>query len=212
MKSNYTYQDIITLPNDHLRERSQRVDALSPTTQQIIADMKAAALDWEASRPHEVAVALAAVQIDQMARVIIIREDFDDKDNHNFTVLINPEIVKYEGKIEYDQEGCLSIKDIYGEVPRYTKVRVRATDIHGNRVHVKSPNAFLARVLQHEIDHTNGICFIDRIAQDEGAFSILMPNGDLKPIPYAEVQKMHILPTDPEYIRQCATLYSKKRA
>ena len=88
MKSNYTYQDIITLPNDHLRERSQRVDALAPATQQIIADMKAAALDWEASRPHEVAVALAAVQIDQMARVIIIREDFDDKDNHNFTVLI----------------------------------------------------------------------------------------------------------------------------
>ena len=57
--------------------------------------MIAATLDWEESRPNEVAVALAAIQIDKPVRVVIIREDFDDKSNKNFTVLINPEIVKY---------------------------------------------------------------------------------------------------------------------
>ena len=97
--------------------------------------MIAATLDWEETRPNEVAVALAAIQIDKPVRVVIIREDFDDKSNKNFVVLINPEIVKYEGDIVYDQEGCLSVKDVYGNVPRYSKVRVRAIDIRGNRVH-----------------------------------------------------------------------------
>ena len=196
MSSNYTHKDIITLPNDHLRQRSKRVTEINDDTIQLIEDMIAATLDWEESRPNEVAVALAAIQIDRPVRVVIIREDFDDKTNKNFTVLINPEIVKYEGKIVYDQEGCLSVKDVYGNVPRYSKVRVRAIDIHGNRVHFKSPNAFVARVLQHEIDHTNGICFVDHIAHDENAFSLLTESGDLVACPYSKVVKSGILPDD----------------
>lgn len=196
MSSNYTHKDIITLPNDHLRQRSRRVTKINDDTVQLIEDMIAATLDWEESRPNEVAVALAAIQIDKPVRVVIIREDFDDKSNKNFTVLINPEIVKYEGKIVYDQEGCLSVKDVYGNVPRYSKVRVRAIDIHGNRVHFKSPNAFVARVLQHEIDHTNGICFVDHIAHDENAFSLLTDSGDLVACPYSKVIESGILPDD----------------
>ena len=196
MSSTYTHKDIITLPNDHLRQRSRRVTEINDDTVQLIEDMIAATLDWEESRPNEVAVALAAIQIDKPVRVVIIREDFDDKSNKNFTVLINPEIVKYEGKIVYDQEGCLSVKDVYGNVPRYSKVRVRAIDIHGNRVHFKSPNAFVARVLQHEIDHTNGICFVDHIAHDENAFSLLTDSGDLVACPYSKVIESGILPDD----------------
>ena len=196
MSSNYTHKDIITLPNDHLRQRSRRVTEINDDTIQLIEDMIAATLDWEESRPNEVAVALAAIQIDKPVRVVIIREDFDDKSNKNFTVLINPEIVKYEGKIVYDQEGCLSVKDVYGNVPRYSKVRVRAIDIHGNRVHFKSPNTFVARVLQHEIDHTNGICFVDHIAHDEDAFSLLTESGDLVACPYSKVLDSGILPAD----------------
>ena len=103
MSSNYTHKDIITLPNNHLRQRSRRVTEINDDTIQLIEDMIAATLDWEESRPNEVAVALAAIQIDKPVRVVIIREDFDDKSNKNFTVLINPEIVKYEGKIVYYQ-------------------------------------------------------------------------------------------------------------
>lgn len=196
MDSTYTHKDIITLPNGHLRQRSQRVTQIDDDTIQLVRDMIAATLDWEETRPNEVAVALAAIQIDKPVRVVIIREDFDDKSNKNFVVLINPEIVKYEGDIVYDQEGCLSVKDVYGNVPRYSKVRVRAIDIKGNRVHFKSPNPFVARVLQHEIDHTNGICFVDHIAHDEGAFSLLTDSGDLVACPYSKVVESGILPDD----------------
>lgn len=196
MNSKYTYKDIITLPNDHLRQRSQRITQIDDSTIQTINDMIAATLDWEATRPNEVAVALAAIQIDKPVRIVIVRDDFDDKDNKNFTVLINPEIVKYEGDIIYDQEGCLSVKDVYGNVPRYSKVRCRAIDVNGNQVKFKSPNAFVARILQHEIDHTNGICFVDHIAHQEDAFSILTDNGELVPCPYSKVLKMDIIPDD----------------
>lgn len=193
MASEYTRKNIITLPNSNLRKRSCRVTTLDKKTLQIIDDMLAATLDWENSRPHEVAVALAAIQIDYPIRIVIVREDFDDKKNKNFTVLINPEIVKYEGEVTYEEEGCLSVKDIYGKVPRYSKVRVRAIDINGNKVRFKSPNPFIARVLQHEIDHTNGICFVDHIKDNKDAFSILTKNGELKPYPYEKVLSSGII-------------------
>lgn len=196
MSEKYTMQNIITLPNDHLRQRSKRVTQIDEDTIQLVQEMIDATLDWEAHRPNEVAVALAAIQIDKPVRVVIVREDFDDKDNQNFVVLINPEIVKYEGKIELDDEGCLSVKDVYGKVPRWTKVRVRAIDIKGRQVHFKSTSPFMARVLQHEIDHTNGIMFVDHIAHSEDAFTKLMSSGDLQPVPYSKVLDSGILPED----------------
>ena len=189
-------KNIITLPNDHLRQRSRRVTQIDEDTIQLIQEMIDATLDWEANRPNEVAVALAAIQIDKPVRVVIVREDFDNKDNKNFVVLINPEIVKYEGKVEVDDEGCLSVKDVYGKVPRWTKVRVRAIDIKGRQVHFKSTSPFMARVLQHEIDHTNGIMFVDHIAHSENAFTKLMPSRDLQPVPYSKVLDSGILPDD----------------
>ena len=198
MKSKYTKENIITLPNPSLRERSAKIREINDETLQLVDDMLAAALDWEDSRPHEVAVALAAVQIDQLKRVVIIREDFNDKTNKNFTTLINPEIVKYEGEIVAEPEGCLSIKDVYGLVPRHSKVRVKALDIKGNEIRFKSPSSFLARVIQHEIDHTNGICFIDHIADQKDTFSVLTDKGELRPISFDKVQKMGILPDEKE--------------
>ena len=158
--------------------------------------MLSATLDWEESRPHEVAVALAAVQIDRLERVIIVREDFDDKSNKNFTVLINPEIIKGEGEMVAEQEGCLSVKDVYGLVPRWSKIRVKAIDINGREVRIKSPNPFIARILQHEIDHINGICFVDHIADQKDAFFILTEDGDLEPYSYDKVVKSGILADD----------------
>jgi peptide deformylase len=196
MNSKYTRKNIITLPNPRLRERSKRVKTIDDETLQLIDDMLAATLDWEASRPHEVAVALAAVQIDRLDRVVIIREDFENKENKKFLVLINPEIIKKEGEIITDHEGCLSVKDIYGLVPRWSKVRVRAIDITGHEVRFKSPSPFLARILQHEIDHTNGICFVDHIADRRDAFFILTDKGDLEPHPYEKVREMGILPDE----------------
>lgn len=196
MSSSFTHKNIITLPNDHLRQRSQRITQIDADTRQIISDMIAATLDWEAHRPNEVAVALAAVQIDKLVRIVIIRADFDNKENKNFQVLINPEITKYEGEIITDYEGCLSVKDVYGKVPRYSKVRGRAIDINGNRIKIKSTDPFLSRVLQHEVDHTNGICFVDHIAHDQDAFSVLTKSGDLVACPYSKVINSGIIADD----------------
>lgn len=196
MSSNYTRKNIITLPNPHLREKSAKVHVITDDTIQLVEDMISAAVDWENSRPHEMAVALAAVQIDRLERVVIIRNDFDNKDNQDFTVLINPEVVKYEGELVTDQEGCLSVKDIYGLVPRYTKVRIKAIDLQGHEIKFKSPNSFVARILQHEIDHCKGKCFVDHITHEKEAFSILNKEGDLIPIEYEKVVKMGILKKD----------------
>ncbi len=182
---------IITLPHLHLRERSAKIKVVSDDVKTVIEDMKTATLDWEASRPHEVGVALAAVQIDKLLRIVIIRNDFDDKDDRSFAILINPEIIKFEGKPEYDHEGCLSVKDIYGIVPRYPKVRIRAMDVNGNDIRLRT-EGFLARVLQHEIDHTNGIMFIDHV-KDKKSFFKLNTEGKLESISYEAVKKTGIL-------------------
>lgn len=187
-----TRKDIITLPHPSLREKSARVHVITDETHALIEDMRSAALDWEDSRPHEIAVALAAVQIDRLERVVIVRGDFENKEDRSFTVLINPEIVKYEGEITTDHEGCLSVSDLYGAVPRHNKIRMRALDEEGHEVRVRA-EGFLARVLQHEIDHTNGICFVDHIADQKDAFFVLTDKGDLEPTPYEAVQKAHIL-------------------
>src|SRR5258708_6532248 len=160
---------IISLPNPRLRERSKKVTGLSDEVLQIIEDMKAATLDWEASRPHEVGVALAAIQIDQPYRIVVIRNDFDNRDDKGFVVFINPEIVKREGEIQEDYEGCLSIQDIYGKVPRHAKVRMKALNEQGREVRVRA-EGFLARVIQHELDHLRGKLFIDLISGKPEAF------------------------------------------
>ncbi|HEX8762242.1 MAG TPA: peptide deformylase [Candidatus Saccharimonadales bacterium] len=175
--------DIITLPNIHLRERSKKVGLVDEKIKKIIQDMQAATLDWEASRDHEVGVALAAIQVDIHLRIVVVRNNFDNKDDKSFTVLINPEITKYEGKVEHDYEGCLSIKDVYGRVPRHSKVRVKAQDQNGRFFRITA-EGFLARVMQHEIDHTNGIVFIDRIKNDKTAFYKLLDDGKLESIDY----------------------------
>lgn len=178
-----TKNDIISLPNERLRQRSQKVGIVDDTIKKLIQGMKAATINWEESREHEVGVALAAVQVDHLYRIVVIRNDFDNKDDHTFTVFINPIITKYEGSIEEDYEGCLSVPDVYGKVPRHHRVKVKAQDEDGKEFRVTA-EGFLARIFQHEIDHTNGIVFIDRIKDDPKAFFRLKDDGHLQELNY----------------------------
>lgn len=188
-----TKDDIITLPHKDLRTPSKRVGLITDEIRQTIEDMKAATLDWEANRKHEVGVALAAVQIDVMQRIVIVRQNIDDKKNNEFKVFINPEITKLEGDIVEDYEGCLSIKDIYGLVPRHSKVRVKAKNEHGKEFTLKL-EGFLARVMQHEIDHTKGTVFIDHIKDNHDAFFRLEDDGKLQELDYeSDIKDNHIL-------------------
>ena len=187
-----TKDSIIILPDKHLRQKSRRVPVVTDEIRQIVTDMIDATVDWEASREHEVGVALAAVQINKLYKIIIIRNDFENKDDKTFHVFINPEIMKLEGELKKDYEGCLSVTDIYGKVPRYEKVRIRAMDQTGQIIRVKA-EGFLARVFQHEVDHINGKVFVDHLRGKKDAFYKLTDDGKLEPISYEEVEKSRIL-------------------
>lgn len=175
--------EIITLPNPHLRQRSQRVSQFDERLERLYQDMVSAALDWETHRQHELGVALAAVQVDRLERVIIVRSDFDNKDNHDFLVFVNPKIIRLEGEETEDFEGCLSVPDIYGRVKRPNRVKIKANDIDGREFRLTA-EGFLARVLQHEIDHTEGKLFVDYIKGQDDAFFHLDEDGKLNPVAY----------------------------
>lgn len=178
-----TKDDIITLPNPHLRQKSQKVGIITDEIRQVVANMESATISWDTSREHEVGVALAAVQIDQLYKIVVVRNDYDNKDDHTFTVFINPEIVKSEGPMVDDYEGCLSVPNVYGKVSRYSKVKVRARNLEGQEFRVTA-EGFLARIFQHEIDHCNGLVFIDHIKDDSDAFYRLNENGSLDKLNY----------------------------
>jgi peptide deformylase len=188
-----TKDDIIALPNPHLRQKSQRVGVITDNIRQVVKDMEAATIDWDESRDHEVGVALAAVQIDHLYKIVIVRNNYDNKDDHGFTVFINPRITKLEGEVKEDFEGCLSVPSIYGKVPRHTKVRVKALDLDGKEFRATA-EGFLARIFQHEIDHTNGLVFIDHIKDNPEAFFRIDDDGKLQPLDYKkDVEKNPIL-------------------
>ncbi len=172
-------QDIITLPDPRLHQRSMRVGHVDADMQTLAKNMIEATLDWESSRDHEIGAALAAVQVGQLYRVVVIRNDFDDKADRSFSVFMNPEIAKYEGDPIEDLEGCLSVKDLYGSVPRYPKVKIKALDLSGKPVRLTA-TGFLARVFQHEIDHTNGTVFVDHV-KDQAKLFRLTPEGKFIP-------------------------------
>jgi peptide deformylase len=179
---------LISLPNPHLRQASKKVGYIDDTVAELIARMRDITLEWEATREHEVGVALAAIQIDVPLRVIVVRNDFDNKSDTTFRAFINPVITKYEGEMVEDFEGCLSVKDVYGKVPRYSKVRIKALDLTGKEVRF-SAEGFLARVFQHEIDHTNGKVFLDHIKDDSKAFYTLSDDGNLQQLDYDSMVK-----------------------
>ncbi len=172
---------IITTPDPRLREKSEKVRVIDDEILKIIADMRKLSLDWEAKHPYEMSAAMAAPQMGVLKRIIIVRDDMEDKKNASFTALINPEVIRAEGKVKTDYEGCLSVPSIYGMVPRATKVKVKAKLEDGTEVRIKASNE-LARTLLHEIDHLNGILFIDHIRDDDSAFYKMNDEGDLVPV------------------------------
>jgi len=182
---------LITLPNPHLRQPSKKIGYIDDNVVKLIEHMQDITLEWEASREHEVGVALAAIQIDIPLRVVVVRNDFDNKSDKTFRAFINPVITKYEGEVAEDFEGCLSVKDLYGKVPRHSKVRVKALDLTGKEVRF-SAEGFLARVFQHEIDHTNGKVFIDHIKDAPQAFYTLNDEGNLQQLDYEKDVKNNV--------------------
>ncbi len=172
---------IITTPDPRLREKSEKVGRITPEILDVIENMRKLSLKWESEHPYELSAAMAAPQMGVNKRIIIIRDDMEDKKNASFTALIDPEVIRTEGKTITDYEGCLSVPAIYGKVPRASKVKVKAKLEDGTEVRIKATDE-LARTLLHEIDHLDGVLFIDHIRDKEDAFYRMNDKGDLEPI------------------------------
>ncbi|MBC7346978.1 MAG: peptide deformylase [Clostridia bacterium] len=139
--------EILRLGNELLRQRAKPVPAITPNVEKLLTNL---AETMYAAR----GVGLAAPQIGVLKRAIVVDV------GEGLLALVNPEIVSREGE-EVGLEGCLSIPGLEGEVPRAARVEVRAWDRYGAPTHLKA-EGLLARALQHEIDHLDGILFIDR--------------------------------------------------
>ena len=174
---------IVTTPDPRLRQKSEKIHQIDDETKRIIDEMIASSLAWEEEHEFELSAAMAAPQLGYNKRIIVVREDMSNKDNANFVPLINPVVIKTEGKIIEDYEGCLSVPSVYGKVGRPYKARIKAVTENGEEVRLKA-TGFLARTLLHEIDHLDGVLFIDHIKDQTDAFYKLNDKGDLEPLDY----------------------------
>lgn len=174
---------VVTTPDPRLRQKSIKVKASDPEVKRIAQEMIDSCIAWEKAHEFELSAAMAAPQLGYNIRLIVVREDMNDKENATFIPLLNPEVIKTEGKIVEDYEGCLSVPSVYGKVPRPTKARIRAQLDSGEEVRLKATD-FLARTLLHEIDHLDGTLFIDHIKDKKDAFYKLNDKGDLEPLDY----------------------------
>lgn len=173
---------IVTIPNKILRTKSKRIGYVDDSIRKLASDMIATTIDWD--HDSEFGAALAAIQVGEPLKLTVVRNDFDDPKNKEFTTLVNPEIVKVSAEMISDIEGCLSVPGIYGRVKRPLKVKIKAQDANGAPIRL-SVEGFPARVLQHEIDHMNGVIFLDHIKDSSQLFSI-DKNGFLMPVAQAK--------------------------
>jgi peptide deformylase len=149
-------RDIIKLPDKRLRLVSDRVKTVDAEVRALVADMFETMYDAPG-------VGLAAIQLGVPKRIVTI--DTAKKDEPRAPqVFINPEVVWTSDEKATYEEGCLSIPEYYEEVERPAQVKVKFLDLDGKTREVEA-NGLLATVLQHEIDHTNGVLFIDHISK-----------------------------------------------
>lgn len=156
-------REIVTPPNPTLRQRAQKVHRITPGIAQLIDDL----VETMRVAPG---VGLAAPQIDVSLRVIVVEyaegsedEDAPEKPPKLYTV-INPEITRTSKDRVLGNEACLSLPGYFGEVERYERVTVKGLNRHGQDFKLKT-RGWLARIFQHEIDHIEGILYIDRATQ-----------------------------------------------
>jgi peptide deformylase len=182
-------REIITIGHPTLRRKARKVTKFGPELKQLIDDMT------ETMRVAP-GVGLAAPQVNIAERVIVVELPADEEEDipAEYYAFVNPEIVKTSREVEDGQEGCLSIPGYVGEVPRHTMVVVRGQDARGKPQRVRAKD-YLARVFQHEIDHLDGVLFIDRV-EDPSKIHKITPEEAAEPEP--EVAEALVLMSEEE--------------
>lgn len=149
--------EILTYPDPRLAQESQAVVEFDDALRAFVADLE------ETMRAGPGAVGIAAPQVGRIQRIVIV--DCSGKKNlatdHGRMILINPEITEWDG-FAVGREGCLSVPDFTGNVIRAERIALEARDEHGEHQQFKF-EGYEARAVQHEIDHLDGLLFLDRL-------------------------------------------------
>ncbi len=152
-------REIRKFPDPVLRKKTDRIEKIDSTLERLIEDM----IETMHAAPG---VGLAANQVGVPLQLAVVdvttREDKEQGRRRPIVVIINPEMLTMEGSV-VEEEGCLSIPEYADTVKRAAKVRVRAQDRTGKVFEIEA-EGLLAKALQHEIDHLNGLLFVDRLS------------------------------------------------
>ena len=149
-------REIITVPNKVLNRKAQKVTDFGEGLQTLIDDM----VETMREAPG---VGLAAPQVNVLQRVIAVEfgDEEDEEVPSKLYTIVNPEVARASEETVMGIEGCLSIPELVGEVERSVSVTVKGQNRRGQKMKIKA-SGWLARILQHEIDHLNGVLFTDR--------------------------------------------------
>ena len=148
--------DILTCPDPRLKQISAPVTDFDEALRAFVADLE------ETMRAGPGGVGIAAPQVGEFRRIAIVDVSAKPKTpNHGRLVLVNPEILEWDGMVK-GREGCLSVPDFTGNVIRAARIRLRAQDEHGEAREYEM-EGYEARAVQHEIDHLDGLLFLDRL-------------------------------------------------
>lgn len=167
-----TVRNVIYLDDERLRQKAKKITQFTPGLKQLAQDM------LETMRHYD-GVGLAGPQIGVMLRIFVAEiplsedgESTSHPQSGKSYILVNPKIVKVSRSLVEGQEGCLSIPDWRGLVERAEWIEVKAQDINGRKMKLKV-DGLLARIFMHEIDHLEGILFIDHIEDGQKLWQIL---------------------------------------
>lgn len=150
-------KEILTYPDERLKQLSEPLETLDNEILEFIRELEAT------RQAGPGAVGIAAPQLGLARRIVIVDVSSSRKpsDNHGYMVMINPEITEWEGMV-MGREGCLSVPDFTGNVIRAERIRLNYMDHTGVNHNIES-TGFEARAIQHELDHLDGLLFLDRL-------------------------------------------------
>ena len=148
--------EVLTIPDERLKQLSEPVETFDAALQDFVSDLE------ETMRSSPGGVGIAAPQVGRFHRIVIVDVSSKPKiKNHGRMVLINPEIIGWQG-MEKGREGCMSVPDYTGNVIRAKSIKLKAYDEFGN-MHEYECEGYEARAVQHEVDHLDGVLFLDRL-------------------------------------------------
>ncbi len=150
-----TIQKIYQYPEPVLRQETEKIETFDSNLAKLVEDMAETMYDAPG-------IGLAAPQIGKSIKLIIVDTSEGKEGEKKYQALVNPEIIAHEGS-QVDEEGCLSVPELTANVTRHQKITVLYQDLQGQAHELSTENRF-AVVLQHEIDHLNGILFIDHLS------------------------------------------------